>query len=507
MSKFNTTNRTNKTPDSVNMSGGVAYSRDDFRKEVASVVLNSMLSGDSFYESEAERLKRIETLLDVNIDNSEFLMRAMVYNRNEANLRSVSHFMGTLLTEKVKGSEKMKPAILKSLVRPDDLTEMVSLWNSRNPGKNIPNSLRKAGKQALETKWDVYQFRKYAGNSNQVKLKDLVKIMRPSPKNFENRDVFKQVIEDTLPKIDTAQTVNAGSTGEDRASNYKSMLSERKLGYMAALKNIKNILESEADQETIDMWCSLIENKNAVLKSRVLPFRFTQAYSIVDAMGGIDRISAKRVLKAIEQGFILSAKNIPIVPEGGKVAILLDESGSMGGWSGNDMTNKNPFMVGKTLMASMLTGLDRDKTVGYLWADNAREISIDGSPMNFIKNTTTQGGGTNLGQAMNGLVSSKTNVDVVVVFTDMQQNSIGGRSWYNESSDSFPEMVKKYRKLVNQNTKFIFWNLEGYGGGSPMKLDHNILEVSGYSDKMLEIIPKMLKDKDALIKEIESIEL
>ncbi len=496
MSKFNTSNRTNKTPDSVNMAGGLAYSRDDFRKEVVSVVLNSMLSGDSFYESEAERLKRIENLLDINIDNSEFLMRAMVYTRNEGNLRSVSHFMGTLLIEKVKGSKKMKPALLKSLVRPDDLTEIVSLWNSRNPGKNIPNSLRKAGKFALETKWDEYQFRKYAGNSNKVKLKDLVKIMRPSPKNFENKDIFKQVIEDTLPKIATAQTVNAGSTGEDRASNYKSMLSERKLGYMAALKNIKNILESNPDSETIDMWCSLITNERAVAKSRLLPFRFTQAYATVDGMTDLDRIFVKKILKAIEQGFIYSGRNVPIVPEGGKVALCLDDSYSMNG---------SPFTNGLTLMASMLCGLDKDNTVGYLWSDRAEEVSVDGSPFTFMKKTNPRGGGTDVWAAISKLIESNTFVDKIVIFTDMQMYDIG-RGYWSSNNREFKDMVKEYRK-INPKVKVLFWNLSGLDGGTPMKLDHDILEVSGYSDKILSVIPKLWEDKDALIHEIESIEL
>jgi hypothetical protein len=40
-----------------------------------------------------------------------------------------------------------------------------------------------------------------------------------------------------------------------------------------------------------------------------------------------------------------------------------------------------------------------------------------------------------------------------------------------------------------------------------MKLTHNVLEVAGYSDKILKIIPKMWKNKDALIEEINAIEL
>ena len=501
MAKFNKSTRgINSKPDTTNAAGFAAFSRDDFKMNVASVVLNTMMKGDSFYETESERIKNIETFVSKDTENGEFLAKAMVYARNEGNLRSVSHLMGTLLTENVKGTNFLKPALVKAMIRPDDATEMIALWNTRNPGKMIPNSLRKAVKLSLENKWDAYQLRKYFGNGS-VKVANLINIAHPTPKDENQRVMFKQALEGKLPKIKTAQTVNAGATGKDRARAYKVMLLERKLGYMAALKNIKNILEAGADEETVDALVALLENEKLVLKSRLLPFRFTQAYVIVDKMN-IDRIKAKRILKAIEQGFIYSSKNISIVEDGESVAILLDESGSMGSWGETSLDEKTPFGIGKTLMASMLVGLDKNKTLGYFWADRAREVSVDGSPMEFIKRNDTKGGGTNLGGAINLLIESKTKVDKLVIFTDMQQNEISG--WSGQKS--FHEIVKDYRK-INPDVKILFWNLEGYGKGTPMKLNDDVLEVSGFSDNMLQVIPKMWKDKNALIKEIENIDL
>lgn len=497
MGKFNKT----KTPmntlaDSVNMAGGKAYSRD-FEMEVATVVLNSMINGDSYYESEKARLARIEAMIVGNPEKAEFLAKAMVYTRNTGNLRSVAHYMGALLTENVKGVPFMKAALAKTMVRPDDATEMVALWNDRNSGKMVPNALRKAIKVSLENRWDAYQLRKYFGNGS-VKVSNLINIAHPKPSNDEKRDMFKQALEGRLPAIMTAQTVNAGTKGESRADAYDTMLREGKLGYMAALKNIRNILEAGATDETVNLLCNLLVNKRAVAKSRVLPFRFVQAYLTVDDMS-MDRLRAKRVLAAIDKGFELSAKNVPIVSEGESVAILLDESGSMGskGSAGNGMSY---FGLGKTLMASMLTGLDKGSTLGYLWADTAREVSIDGSPMEFWKRTHTQGYGTDVYAAIQHLVKTKTKVDKLVIITDMQMYSVRG---YGRE---FKDMVKEYRK-INPKVKVLFWNVAGYRGGTPMKLDHDILEVAGFSDKMLEVIAKMWVDKDALIKEIEAVEL
>ena len=82
-------------------------------------------------------------------------------------------------------------------------------------------------------------------------------------------------------------------------------------------------------------------------------------------------------------------------------------------------------------MASMLTGLNPDNTVGYLWADSAREISIEGRPFDFISRTTTRGGGTDLRSAFAGLIKTRTVVDKIVILTDMQ-------GWQSTSRELWP---------------------------------------------------------------------
>lgn len=502
MSKFNTSKTVQSVSDAINMAGGASYDRKDIKKDIASVVLTSMLSGDSYYESEKARLARIESMCkDPAI--GEFVAKAGIYARAQGNLRSISHFLAVILAENVKGEKYLRPAFVKSFVRPDDLTEVLALWNSRNAGKSVPNALRRAMKDALET-FDDYQMKKYSGENKTVKLRDVVKLAHPVP--GENRD-FKALIEGRLDAIQTAQTVNAAGTGEARAESYKTMLANRKLGLMAALKNIKNIVESGADQETIQMLCDLVSNEKVVQKSRVLPFRFIQAFEIVNSLN-MDRLVAKKIIKAVEDGFIASGKNLPFVKEGERVALLLDESGSMdGGWSSSGGSS-SPFYLGKTMMASVLTGLNPDNTVGYLWADRAREITISGSPFDFIARTKTKGGGTDVWAAIEGLIKSKTVVDKLVIFTDMQMYEVGGGYLWADCSREFKDMVKEYRK-ISPNAKVLFWDLQGYGGGTPMKLDHNILEVSGFSDKILEVASKMLEfsDKDFLVKEIEDVQL
>lgn len=495
MSKFNSKAKDSLPVATTNVAGGVSYERNDFKKELAAVVFNSMLNGkDSYYETEKDRIERIFKLVGDNAENGKFLAKTLVYTRNEIGLRSVSHVLAVALTENVKAKSFVRKALFKSIVRPDDMLEIFSLWKTRNKNAKMSNAMRRAFKDSLESSFDEYQLKKYENKNSEVKLADIVKLTHPDPKNFKDKLVFKRIIEGSLKKIETAQTVNSGSVGKERAENYSKMLKDKKLGILAALKNVKNMLEAGIDDEAFDMLCNMFKNEKLVLNSKILPFRFYDAYEEVEKISKFDQIKLKKVLKAIETGFSMSAKNVPLVEDGQKVFIGLDESGSMGGGKGS------PFEIGKILMASMLSGLDKDNTIGYLWADRQRKVDIDSSPMEFIKKTRTQGGSTYVSATIEKLLKTKTYVDVIVIFTDMQMYGYGG-----SSVDKIDDYLNKYKNSINKNVKVVWWNLQGYAKGTPSAMKFGY-EVSGYSDKMLDVVGNMLRfgDSNYLVKVIEN---
>lgn len=204
MSKFNKTaketQKVNRTPNSTNMAGGAAYSRDSIKQDIATTILASMLKGDSFYESEKDRLNRIEDLMLQLIETEpEFLIKSVIYCRTVGNLRSISHFMSVILVENIKGNKFLRNSLRTIMMRVDDSLEIVSLWNARNAGVMIPNSLRRAIKDNLENNWDYYQLKKYFSKKKSVKVSDIIKLTRPNPniwwenfgKEFEKNYVIK----------------------------------------------------------------------------------------------------------------------------------------------------------------------------------------------------------------------------------------------------------------------------------------------------------------------------
>lgn len=334
----------------------------------------------------------------------------------------------------------------------------------------------------------------------------VVKLQMSSMYGTMDVDVYRMALEDNLPNISTAQTINAGKTGKARVDAYMTDIKSGKAGYMACLKNIRTLIESGISEKDLKVWANMITDPKKVSKSMMLPFRFVDAWSAVEGLA-VDAFKLKIVKGALEKAFALSAGNTNIAGDGEKVAILLDESGSMGGsmWSRRDENKKDPWYIGKTLAASMKVGMDEDSCLFYTWADTCTRRDIGNmSPFDFIRNLNTRGGGTDVAAPLKELIRTKTYVNKVIIFTDMQL--YGG---WSRVGDQLKNYLNEYKRNVNPDVKVLFWNLSGMSGGAPVDLEkvQDVMEVAGFSDQMLKVIPRLWSDKNFLIKEINAVEL
>ena len=487
-----------------NASGFPAMKRIDDKKELISIVINAMLKGDTFYKSESSIINDI-ILKTKNIikEDEDFIMKLTVYTRTVMNLRSVSHLLAATVLQNVHYTGKKRIMLEQIMIRPDDAMEILALTNLWK--MKIPNAFRRAVKNCLENKWDLYQFKKYECRKCKIKLADLVKLTHPNAllwaknHNSDEKNVFQKIIENDLPAIDTAQTVNAGNVGEDRAKKYEKMLLEDKLGLMALLKNLKNILETTQNDVVVGQICRILSSRSKVLRSRVLPFRFVQAYQALTQIPNLNMFSKQLIEASLDMGFSSTGTNLEIVEPNDRVAIIMDESSSMT-WEYNN--GNRPFDIGIQMMASILTSLRKENTVGIFFGSRARIVDIDfKSPLSWIANQKAYGASTNFTSALHMLHASKTKVDKLIIFTDMQENEC------NRHDKNFRSMLNAYRNDINKNVKVLFWNLGSYGGSTPISENQGMLEVGGFSQNMLPVIGKIWKDKDALIKEIEGIKL
>ena len=68
----------------------------------------------------------------------------------------------------------------------------------------------------------------------------------------------------------------------NKASVWEMMIKEKKLPYMAMVRNIRNMIMAGISDEVVKLAVKYLTNEKAVIRSRMFPYRFYTAYDILD---------------------------------------------------------------------------------------------------------------------------------------------------------------------------------------------------------------------------------
>ena len=547
MGKFNTKHESVK-PTVVNCMGEQAF-KLNAKEELVSTVLTTFLQG-SYYEKENEIVERIKNASE-KVDPL-FVAKLALYARNEGNLRSVTHLLSSVISKRISGQEWGKRFYDKIVVRPDDISEILSAYAVENGMdlkniRKIPNAMKKGFKSALE-RFDAYQIDKYKMHKREVSLIDIVNLLHPSPTQ-KNQEAYKRLIENKSlsdlysSKILEKEMSQVGKkvTEDKTASELKEeaiteVLSNVKgMPLMNLIRNLRNIIKYAPSQ--VDEACRQMTIPDKVLKSRLLPFRFATAYSEVESM--TDSYTAKsaiqfeeenksgyafselkqKVLNALEKAIEISCQNIPKLD--GNVAILVDHSGSVRGDGGGSskvsaFSKTTTAMIGN-LFATMLTYAQDNVYIG-LFGDRLIPVKIDRNKGILEANKVSFEEGAKCGGAtetgiydfLRICINEKKKVDNLVVFSDCQIGSNASTSWYGTSrtdrSLRFQELFKEFKK-INPLCNVIVVDIRQTKGNNVFHKSQRILNIAGWSTNIFDVIKSNCKGYDALIKEIEKIEI
>ena len=554
MAKFNE-KKMAKQPTERNFMCEMAFKMED-KEELISTVMTTFLQGE-YYEKEATKIARIQELLK-KVDPL-FAAKLTIYARNEGNLRSVTHFVAAEIAKYVSGTDWGKRFYNRIVVRPDDMSEIVSAYAhingmSQKDISKIPNAMKGGFKTALE-RLDAYQIDKYKMKNREVSLIDLIRLFHPKG-NQKNAEAFKRLVNgESLEglyetKILEKEMTKAGqltknATEDEKKEAKHEAISEilgnvKGMPIMNLIRNLRNIILYAPDK--VEDACAQLRIKDKILNSRLLPFRFATAYAEVEKMtwgkpntdtaivfesdkaeGELTKAqfnSLKRsVLDALEDAIQYSVENIPELE--GNVAILVDHSGSCRGDAGGSSTvsafsKTSTAMIGN-LFGSMMAYRQKNVYIG-LFGDKLIDVPMDRNmkmldfnKMSFNKGAYC-GGGTEAGiyDFMRKCIDKKKKVDNVVVFSDCQIGSgeRGFTPWYgmkgSDSGQHFHELFKEFKKL-NPMCNWIVVNLRQSGGTSVFDKSMRILNIAGWSDKIFDVIKSQCRGWDAGIKEIESV--
>lgn len=476
MSKFNkSVVGTNKT---TNKSGHIAYAMAD-KSKLVTQVLTSFFGEAKYYGDTTNDL--ITTANAVLKSDPKFVANLTRYARKEMHLRSVSHALTALIAYNVESKPYIKEVVADVVERADDITEILACYLDMF-GKPIPNGLKKALGNAL-LKFNEYQISKYNGGSKAVKFKDVLKLVHTKPQNEEQQKLFNEIINDTLPVAERWETEL--STKGNTKEVWEKLIAENKVGYMAMLRNLRNIIN--ANPSNIDKVYSKLADKEQVLKSKQLPFRFFAAYR---ELGNVANAGSK-VFDVLETAIEYSIENMPKLK--GKTVIAIDDSGSMG----SPISSKSSIKCEDIAKLLAVMGAKMcDDVILYRFSDNISKLTYSsrGGIIEKALSIKSNWGGTDTTLPLQVMIKNNIQADRLIILSDNEINS-----GYGYTCQTYAD---KYRQAINKDLWVHAIDLQGYGTQQFIGKNTNIL--AGWSERLLEFINLAEQGIDNQVKYIEN---
>lgn len=474
-----------------NYEGAQAYALNPALALYAAVVTASL--SDQFYETAPDRLVRIRQLVAQN--DPYFVAQLAVYARETMHLRSVPLVLAVELARLHAGDGLVGRLVSRVVQRADEIAELLGCYQNAN-GRTGTKRLNRLSKQVQRglaeafNRFDAYQFAKY-NRVAEVRLRDALFLVHPKAKSAEQQAIFDQIAADTLPTPYTWETELSalGQRGFDSdvarqaafRATWESLIFSGKVGYMALLRNLRNLLEAGVSREAVAHVARVLGNAHAVANSKQLPFRFLSAYREVKA---VPSGHVPLVLDALERAVAHAAANVRGFDETTRVVLAADVSGSMQR-PVSARSNVQNYDVGLVL-AMLLQSRCAHVTTG-MFGDRWKVIQVPRTNIlanveEFHRREGEVGYATNGHLVVQDLLDRRVVVDKVMLFTDCQL-------WDSQTGNQtgLAAVWRRYKTLAPQARLYLF-DLAGYGNAPLRVNDADVAFVAGWSDKVFDVL-------------------
>ena len=399
--------------------GGAPAVRIPAAEQLRRVVMACMLWEDSFYvdgRTHAELVKELVHKCSL-ADCAAIALEA----RNQMKLRHVPLLIVREMArhpQLSKSPRVVSDTLAEVIQRADELAEFVAIYWAE--GKCPLSKQIKLGLAKAFQKFSEYDLAKY-NRDKDVKLRDVLFLCHSKPADArgdrytrderasirlnpeavdlnlsEGEELYRKLVDDQLRTPDTWEVELSQS--KDKLKSWRRLLSENKLGDLAFLRNLRNMLEVGITVE------DLTKSGEYRRWGRVLPFRFLSAARMVSQLEPL-----------LEHWMFQALEDTPKLK--GHTVLLIDTSGSM----------KDALSA-----KSDLTRLDTAKALAMLLRELCESVEV------YAFDTTVRlvpprrgfaladaiggaGGGTCLGAAV-ASVRGRADVGRLIVLTDEQSS-------------------------------------------------------------------------------------
>lgn len=294
-------------------------------------VCSCLLWEDTFYESGQSIADRI---VDLAGQVAPKIVADLAYDaRTHFNLRHVPMLLCAALARTGSGSRLVSDTLFETIQRADELSEFLAVYAKVNgvEPKALKKKLSAQVKKGLARafgKFDEYQLAKYFSPSAEagqpIKARDVMFMVHPRPKDEAQDALWKRLVAgevkgadtwenalSTGPVLEEGETVTAAAKVEHKRETFERQMREGKLGYLALLRNLRNMTEAGVDQELLLQ--TILARRGA---RRVLPFRYVAAARACPKLVGV-----------LDHALSEAISEMKMLP--GKTVVLVDVSGSM----------------------------------------------------------------------------------------------------------------------------------------------------------------------------------
>jgi hypothetical protein len=498
-------------------------------------MLNTLKIEPQFYRSENETMRELRDLIErIAVDDPYFVCQAIVWSRCIGEgMRSINHLAAAIVAPFIAGKDYAKrfyglfdKKMQKGgcIFRPDDMSEIKDVYCTLTKSP-MSNAMKKGFASAIE-KMDTYLIGKYSKS-----VIDIANLAHPKSalstaevtidgKKMKTLDALMKGITITADTWEAAQSeagqevakaVRAGKLSkaeaekvlaEAKADNWESLLKDGRLGMLAALRNIRNIMQNPR-KETIDMWINLVTDEKKIRQALILPVYFDTAHDIVKSeFSNYDY--ANKVMDALIDGYTKSIPNLSNIFTG-KTCIIVDCSGSMGSgisYVGNNLKVKERgWYAERHQQCSYKAGLIAATIAKAADADivkfgtDARMFTYDKRKNVFtLANEigTDEFGGTNPATAFNLITRNKKVYDRIVFISD---NEVNGRLTSSAYKQYVHDVCSPYVYGID---------LAAYGT-TPLKNDGKVFYMFGYGPTLYDSISANEFNASSVIDEITKV--
>ena len=354
-------------------------------------VLACMLWEDQFYEDGVEIAGRIRELVP-KVDAAKVAALA-IEAREAMKLRHAPLLLVREMARHASHRGLVAETLSRVIQRADELAEFVAIYWAE--GRTPLSGQVKKGLAAAFPKFDEYALAKY-DRAGVIKLRDVLFLCHAKPRDAEQAAVWKRLIDGQLSTPDTWEV--ALSAGGDKRASWERLLTERKLGALALLRNLRNMKDAGVSEQLV------YDALSAMKTDRVLPFRFLAAAR-----------HAPQWEEPLEHAMFRSVAGREKLV--GRTILLVDVSGSMiAPLSRRSEMHRTDAAYGLAVLLREIS----EKVLVYTFSNMLKEVPARrGFALRDALDHSQPHGGTELGKALDGIDEE---YDRIIVITDEQSH-------------------------------------------------------------------------------------